>query len=251
MKKLSKIFSLVFAFCGAATLFTACEKNTEHEKIAAEYFAALSRVTDGTFACYGEFDGSHVMIFGSDYVPVFSEETVDGIRFIHPQSNSFTVCADGSFYRLKDAFDNGLLTHDNLLTLRNKYNPHYAFGDTIKDSIVLTISTEKQAYGSGEEILIDVTLENKSGADLKIAFNGPLTVPHSSTGLFPAVDPPPFMTTYSFKKGEVLHYTKHVEDYFSAGQHELNYTAGFYLVWDRPESDVFVRSNTVTFSVSE
>ena len=125
MKKLSRIITLMLAVCCMAIFFTACNKDKEHEKIIAEY-AKLKNVDESSvgFACCGEFGGTHVFIdlYGV-HNQVITPETVDGVTFYHPVQMRFYVYNNGNFYRLQEAFDNGLLTHDNLLTLRDIYNP--------------------------------------------------------------------------------------------------------------------------------
>ena len=122
MKKLWKIFAIILACCCIATLFTAC--NNEHDKIAEDY-ATLHGVEKSSvdFTCYGEFGGTHVIMFNRIYPDALSTETVDGVTFHHSQIKTFDVYNGGNFYSLQEAFNSGLLNHDNLVTLRDKYNP--------------------------------------------------------------------------------------------------------------------------------
>jgi len=52
-----------------------------------------------------------------------------------------------------------------------------------------------------------------------------------------------------FKNGDTIHLTERVEDYFSVGQHELNYRALFYICGET--EPVVVNSNLIEFSVVE
>ena len=113
----------MLAICCIATLFVACSKD-EHKKIAEDY-AELHNLEASRvgFECYGEFGKTYVLIMQGAYSQVFTTEAVDDVVFHHSAAVTFTVYNNGSFYSLQEAFDNGLLTHDNLLTLRDKYNP--------------------------------------------------------------------------------------------------------------------------------
>lgn len=57
------------------------------------------------------------------YPDALSSEIVDGVAFNHSQIKTFDVYSNGEFYSLQEAFDSGLITHDNLLKLRDIYNP--------------------------------------------------------------------------------------------------------------------------------
>ena len=123
MKKLSRIITLILAICCITVLFTGC--NNEHDKIIAEY-AKLHGVDKShvDFICVAEFDGTHVFL---DYYGVhnqaISPESVDDVTFYHPIQIRFNVYNNGSFYGLNEAYANGLLTHDDLIKLRDVYNP--------------------------------------------------------------------------------------------------------------------------------
>ena len=108
--------------CCITILFAAC--GNEHDKIAEDY-AAMYGVDKSSvdFTCYGEFGGTHVIMFNRIYADALSTETVDGVTFKHSQIKTFDVYNGGNFYSLQEAFDNGLLTHANLLTLQSRYNP--------------------------------------------------------------------------------------------------------------------------------
>ncbi|MBE7088632.1 MAG: hypothetical protein E7370_03840 [Clostridiales bacterium] len=115
---------------------------------------------------------------------------------------------------------------------------------------VLKIAAGKKVYNIEEEIFIDILLENHSGKDVEIAYYMPnLVVPESLTGEFPAIEQSPEMAKIFFKNGDTIHLTERVEDYFSVGQHELNYRALFYICGET--EPVVVNSNLIEFSVVE
>ena len=125
MKRLFKILPLLLLFCCIAIFFVACNKPDEHDKITADY-AKLYNIDESNvnFNCYGEFNGTHILTYESRaYSQAFSNEIVDGVTFVHSRILTFDVYNNGNFYSLQEAFDNGLLSHDNLVTLRDNYNP--------------------------------------------------------------------------------------------------------------------------------
>lgn len=123
---------------------------------------------------------------------------------------------------------------------------------------ILKISADKEVYSVKEEILIDITLENRSGADVEIAYYSSLVCPDSPTGQFPATgEQSPITTKRIFKNGEIIRMTDRLGGYFPVGQHELKYRAVFYLSWETTEfgyditdDKVSVVSNTINFSVT-
>lgn len=129
-------------------------------------------------------------------------------------------------------------------------------GDELQD-YVLKISADKQVYGIHDEIFIDITLENRSGNDVEIAYYF-LFCPESPTGQFPVSEQPPVTTKKNFKNGETICKTERLGGCFPVGQHELKYSALFYLEWEMTEfgwettgSEVRVYSNTIEFLVIE
>lgn len=120
---------------------------------------------------------------------------------------------------------------------------------------VLKISADKKVYRIGEEINIDITLENRSGKDVEIAYYF-LFYPESPTGQFPVYEIPPVTTKKIFENGEIIFRTERLGGCFPVGRHELKYRAVFYLAWEMTEfgyettsDDVIVWSNTIKFSV--
>lgn len=122
MRKAVKIISIILVLFCVVSIFVACSEK-EHTKITTDY-AQLHNIeeTNVDFICYGEFHGTHVVMFNEMALQVLTSETVDGVTFNYPTSTHLTAYNNGEFYSLQEAFDNGLLTHSNLLTLRNNYN---------------------------------------------------------------------------------------------------------------------------------
>ena len=122
MKKLLIVISLVIVFGCIACTFVACAKN-DHNKITTDY-AKLNNIEESEvdFTCYGEFRGTHVVMFNEIALQVLTSETVDGVTFHYPTSAHLTAYKNGIFYSLQEAFDKGLLTHANLVTLNRNFS---------------------------------------------------------------------------------------------------------------------------------
>lgn len=74
--------------------------------------------------CFGVFNDAYVLFVdeaGAAYSDVISYETVSGVEFIYSSSHSLTVYSKGEFCSVTDAFEKGLLTHDELLTAQKNY----------------------------------------------------------------------------------------------------------------------------------
>ena len=125
MNKLSRLLTLLLVVCSIAVIFSACNSD-EHDKITADY-AKLKHVDKAEidFTCYAEFGDTHVLMLNWVYPDAISEETVDGIVFHHDQIKTFDVYNNGKFVSLQGALNSGFLTHDDLITLRDIYNPQY------------------------------------------------------------------------------------------------------------------------------
>lgn len=123
MKIKKLLIPLLLLICCTVFAFTACAEN-EHKTITTAY-AKLHNVdkSEISFTCYAEFDGVHILMLNVSYPDALSTETVDGVVFHHSQIKTFVVYSNGEFYSLQEAFDSGLINHDNLLTLRDIYNP--------------------------------------------------------------------------------------------------------------------------------
>lgn len=159
MKKLSRILTLLLFVCSMAMIFSAC--GDEHDKITATY-AKLKDLSKAevSFTCYGEFDDVHVLMFSGLYPDAESNEVVDGVVFQHSQVKTFDVYHKGNFYSLNEAFSDGLLTHDDLLTLHDRYNPIVQGADdgeyrlTVIDPKDHLIEPLQETYRTGERVTV-------------------------------------------------------------------------------------------------
>lgn len=127
---------------GSIELLQVQEKHkTEHPSL----YARLDRITSEIVSAYAamrEIPESKVMqpefygIFQDTYVIMISARgdmfaaaeftmTVDGVTFMFGDSLKFSVYHDGEFYSLQDAFYNGYLTHDDLLSVQRNHKFSY------------------------------------------------------------------------------------------------------------------------------
>lgn len=160
MKKLSRIMALLLLTCGIAAVFSACNDN-EHNKITDAYAKRCNvDKSEIDFTCYAEINGAHILMLNGLYADALSEEIVDGVVFYHSQIKTFDVYNKGKFYNLQEAFNNGLLNHTNLLTLRERYNPTVSGSDTaeyrlnVYDPNGYIIEPLKETYMAGENVIV-------------------------------------------------------------------------------------------------
>lgn len=114
--------SMVICLLAVFTLtLTACTVDNGHSKIATDYANLYNGGNIVSFECYGEFNGTHVVLFEGAFGSGVLYEIVDEVVFYHSVPNRFMVYNNGEFFRLNKAFDLGLLTHEDLLTLKDNY----------------------------------------------------------------------------------------------------------------------------------
>ena len=118
------------------TYFYSCgpvELDANVDKEIRTAYAAL--YTDGhpvwaenvSLRCFGAFDGVYVLFVDAhgfeyfDYNDAIHRETVSGIEFIYSSSQTLTVYSNGEFCSLSEAYENKLLSHDELLTTQINY----------------------------------------------------------------------------------------------------------------------------------
>ena len=71
--------------------------------------------------CYGAFDGVYVLYVDVEswmYPSVVWSEVVADVEFVYGSGQSLKAYSDGAFYSLTDAYENGILSRDNLLTVQ-------------------------------------------------------------------------------------------------------------------------------------
>ncbi len=74
-------------------------------------------------AVYGEYnDAVALMIYGKNtsYTQALWSEEVDGVTFNYKDGNYIVVFDGSGFLRLSEAFENGLLTHDDLVAIASR-----------------------------------------------------------------------------------------------------------------------------------
>lgn len=113
--------------------------------------------------CYGEFNGTYVLIifYGDTVNDVFHTLTVDGITFYFGGGYTFSVYREGDFFTLQEAFVNGLLTHENLLTVRENYQgdsfeefEENEYKLTVQDPRGYIIEALQETYKAGEKVTV-------------------------------------------------------------------------------------------------
>ena len=55
------------------------------------------------------------------YATVITTETVGGVEFVYGSSQTLTAYNGGKFYSLEKAYENQLLTYDDLSDIKSKY----------------------------------------------------------------------------------------------------------------------------------
>ncbi|MDE5943900.1 MAG: hypothetical protein K2H30_06825 [Clostridia bacterium] len=55
------------------------------------------------------------------YMDVVTTETVGGVEFVYPSSRTLTAYKGGKFYSLEQAYENALLTYNDLTDINIKY----------------------------------------------------------------------------------------------------------------------------------
>ena len=71
---------------------------------------------------YGTYNGAVVIRMQRGAYQVITTIKIDGIEFTFSDSNTALVWKDGQFFELSDAYDNEVLTKDNLISIAKKVN---------------------------------------------------------------------------------------------------------------------------------
>lgn len=99
--------------------YDASDVSTEIRKAIADAYTQKYPQSGGvaSMAYYGEYEGAvAVMIYGNNlsYTQALWSEKVDGVTFNYKDGNYIVVFDGSGLLRLSEAFENGLLTHDDL-----------------------------------------------------------------------------------------------------------------------------------------
>ena len=124
---MKKIIAVLIAVIGLISLCACGSKETDQIKID---YAKLHNVkaSNVSYTVYGEFGGTYVLVVdvkGANYSDSLHDLTVDGVDFHFTQIRTFDVYRNGEFCTLSEAFNSGLLTHDNLLSVRSNHRADY------------------------------------------------------------------------------------------------------------------------------
>lgn len=127
MKRLQLLFAIMVMICFSFSV-AACSQS-EHDKIGAEWKNLTETEGKVMVECYGEFHDVHVvLLLCGGVADVVGEETVDGVDFHYNYAaHPLTVWKDHKFYSLKEAFEDGILTHENLVTVRENHSAEYGY----------------------------------------------------------------------------------------------------------------------------
>lgn len=77
-------------------------------------------------AYYGQYGEAHVGFINCDgmaYTQAVTNDTIDGVTFRYPTGQKLQVVHEGKLLSLREAFDQGLLTREDLVAIRNQLNP--------------------------------------------------------------------------------------------------------------------------------
>ena len=116
---------------------------------------------------------------------------------------------------------------------------------------VLTVTTSKTIFNTGDEIKVNILLLNQSGKDEEISYYFLITPDIPTATNYPAAtEMPQYPHTRAFLNGETISITNDLGGYFAPGQHEIKYNATFYLNWgEANESAITLDSNTIKITV--
>ena len=126
---LKKIFIIGVILIMGLGLFSACG-NKQEERIRNDYLLYL-RAQGETEATlddvkilknYGNYNGAVVVRMERGAFEVITTIQVGGVDFTFSNTNTAIVWHDGQFSELEEAYDNGLLTKDNLIAIAKKVN---------------------------------------------------------------------------------------------------------------------------------
>ena len=139
-RKLS-ILTLAVCFLLVVSMLCGCnDKDVIHEDTQKEIITAFVNlhsndtypVTEDevSLRCYGVFDGVYVLFVDVEswgYTTAIVEDTIAGVRFIYSCGQKMTVYSDGAFYSIAEAYENGILSYDNMLTAQQTYKAAHEF----------------------------------------------------------------------------------------------------------------------------
>lgn len=142
MKKTLMTISLILVFCCFISILAGCvnaptdlDEAVEGEIIDA-FVAVHSQdsypVTEDevSLRCYGAFDGVYVLfvdVSGWAYTMAIKNEVIAGVKFVYSCGQTLTVYADGAFYSLSEAYENKILSRQDLKAVQRNYKGDYQY----------------------------------------------------------------------------------------------------------------------------
>ena len=123
--KVKRLLLLLSILIISLLCLCSCSNNNQHGnhvEVAQAYAQKYNRDIDSViFECYGEFNGAYVVLFDGLAGQAITRLTVDGITFTFPTTRQFTVYYNGEFCNLQEAFDKGIISHNDLVKLKKNY----------------------------------------------------------------------------------------------------------------------------------
>lgn len=126
VKKNIVLFSIFIIFL---LLFSACGNEIEM-RIKKDYLPIMQSEgqTDATLDDvkilnnYGNYNGAVVVRMNRGAYEIITKIQIDGVELVFNNSNTALVWHDGDFYELESAYNEGIISKDNLITLSKKIN---------------------------------------------------------------------------------------------------------------------------------
>ena len=108
------------------TLTTATLELMKMTFLTANNLADRYSVANLSVVYYGQFGDAHVGFINCDgmvYTQALTNDTIDGITFRYTSGQTLQVVYGSQLLSLREAFEQGYLTRDDLISIRNKLNP--------------------------------------------------------------------------------------------------------------------------------
>ena len=136
-RKISILLALVICCLLVAVTLVGCgnkgeirlSKATQNKIIAAFVNAHINdqypvTADEISLRCYGAFHGVYVLFVdvasGGSFQAIQTEVIAD-VKFIYPDGQTMIVYSDGEFYTIAEAYDNNILSYQNLVATQENY----------------------------------------------------------------------------------------------------------------------------------
>ena len=142
-KKRKPLFCALLLFLLVALMLTSCARETDYttetdeagfpnETLLARIENDYGKYLEKTYGksnkyppvvlCYGIYNGCVPVMFSQMSLDVMTDIEVVGIIFHYGSTNEIKVWKDGNFYSVQEAYDQGLLTREQVQTLADVHN---------------------------------------------------------------------------------------------------------------------------------